>query len=255
MGATTPELVATRRAGHVLIVEMRRVAKRNAVDRRLADAIDEALNELEDDDDLWVGVLTHAGPVFSAGSDLTSGGDYHTARGGAYGIIRRDRRTPIIAALEGPALGGGFEIVMACDLVVASTAARFGLPEVAIGVVPTCAGLFRTPRAFPLNLARELVLTGEPIGAERAHAAGFVNVLTEPGGALDAAIALAERIVRNAPLSVQASLAAVNAVLGEADAVGWAETQRALDAITGTADAAEGVASFLEKRPPRRQAR
>ena len=134
--------------------------------------------------DLWAGVLTGTTDVFSAGSDLTAGGDYLTARGGEYGIIRRRRRKPLIAAVEGPALGGGLEIVLACDLVVAASTARFGLPEVSIGVVPTCAGLFRAPRALPLNVARQLILTGRPIDARRAYEVGFVNVLTEPGGAL-----------------------------------------------------------------------
>ena len=140
-----------------------------------------------DDPDLWVGVLTGGPTYFSAGSDLTAGGDYDTERGGEYGIIRRVRRKPLIAAVEGYALGGGMEIVLACDMVVAASNSRFGLPEVGIGVIPTCAGIFRAPQSLPLNLAREMIFTGEPIGAERAHAAGFVNVLTEPGGAVEGA--------------------------------------------------------------------
>ena len=141
----TGPLVGRRRDGAVLIVSMERAAKRNAIDRAMADALDAALNELDDDDQLWAGVLTGTADVFSAGSDLTAGGDYRTVRGGEYGIIRRRRRKPLVAAVEGPALGGGLEIVLACDLVVAATTARFGLPEVRIGVVPTCAGLFRAP--------------------------------------------------------------------------------------------------------------
>lgn len=244
-------LVSTHRDGSVLVVTMARAEKRNAVDRHLADAIDAALNELDDDPELWVGVLTGGHSYFSAGSDLTSGGDYYTERGGEYGIIRRKRRKPLIAAVEGYALGGGLEIVLACDLVVAARNARFGLPEVGIGVVPTCAGLFRAPQSFPLNLARELILTGEPIGAERAYAAGFVNALADPGGAVDAAVALAQRIARNAPLSVQACLAAINEQLAGADAPGWLATDRAREQILGSEDTAEGVRSFLEKRPPK----
>lgn len=249
------ELVRRDRDGHVLTITLQREAKRNAVDRELADAISAALDELDDDPALWVGVLTGGPSFFSAGSDLTAGGDYVTERGGEYGIIRRRRSKPLIAAVEGFALGGGMEIVMACDLVVAATNARFGLPEVSIGVVPTCAGLFRGPQSLPLNLARELILTGDPISAERAHTAGFVNVLAEPGAALDAAQAMAHRICRNAPLSVQACLAAVNDRLADDHDRGWALTDAAKRAIHGTADADEGVRSFLEKRPPEWQAR
>ena len=179
------ELVETTRRGRVLVVSMHREAKRNAVDRALADAIDAALNEIEDDDSIRVGVLTGTTSVFSAGSDLTSRGDYVTERGGEYGVIRRDRRKPLIAAVEGLALGGGMEIVLACDLVVAGRDARFGLPEVSRSLVPTCGALFRAPQTLPVNLAREMLLTGEPIEAERLFAAGVVNVLTEPGGAVD----------------------------------------------------------------------
>jgi len=244
------DLVSTRREGHVLVISMQREEKRNAVDRKLADAIDGALNTLDDDIDLWVGVLTGTSTVFSAGSDLTAGGDYHTERGGEYGIVRRQRRKPLIAAVEGPALGGGLEIVLSCDLVVASTSARFGLPEVRIGVIPTCAALFRAPRAFPLNLARELILTGEPIDAVRAHAAGFVNALADPGKAVQRALELANQICASSPLSVQACLAAVNDLVGSDDEAGWALTTRAAESLQGTQDSSEGIRAFFEKRPP-----
>jgi enoyl-CoA hydratase/carnithine racemase len=212
--------------------------------------LDAALNELDDDDRLWAGVLTGTPEVFSAGSDLTAGGDYVTARGGEYGIIRRNRRKPLVAAVEGPALGGGLEIVLACDLVVAATTARFGLPEVGIGVVPTCAGLFRAPRGLPLNVARQLVLTGRPIDAARAYQVGFVNVLTDPGGALEEAVGLAREICSNAPVSVQSCLAAINAVTATDDDLGWQHTERAFRSASSSADAREGVSAFLEKRPP-----
>ncbi len=249
--STAPGLVRRGRNGPILVVSMERGAKRNAVDRALADQLDEALNELEDDDNLWVGILTGTADVFSAGSDLTAQGDYITSRGGEYGVIRRVRRKPLIAAVEGFALGGGLEIVLACDLVVASRSARFGLPEVRIGLIPTCAGLFRGPRALPVNVARELILTGRPMDAARAYEVGLVNVITEPGGALEGALALALDISANSPVSVQACLAAVNALLAEGDPIGWLETERALNAVAPSADAREGVAAFLEKRPPR----
>jgi enoyl-CoA hydratase len=243
-------LVETVREGRVLVISMHREAKRNAVDRALADALDAAFNELEDDPELWVGVLTGTTTVFSAGSDLTAQGDYDTERGGSYGIIRHERRKPLIAAVEGPAFAGGMEMVLACDLVVASSTARFGLPEVRRGLVPTCAALFRGPQALPLNLARELILTGEPIGPERAYQVGFVNVITESGQALAGAVGLAQRIGASAPVAVQACLAAVNGLARSSDDAGWGATQNATRAIVGSADLAEGMTAFFERRPP-----
>jgi enoyl-CoA hydratase len=242
-------LVETVRDGRVFVISMCREAKRNAVDRALADALDAAFNELDDDPDVWAGVLTGTPTVFSAGSDLTSQGDYDTERGGSYGIIR-PRRKPLVAAVEGPALGGGLEIVLACDLVVASATARFGLPEVTRGLVPTCAGLFRGPQGLPLNLARELILTGEPIGPERAYQVGFVNLLTEAGQARDAAIGLAQRMSANSPVSVQACLRAVNGLAQASEEAGWEATRAATTAIAQSADLREGVAAFFERRPP-----
>ena len=244
------ELVEVERRGRVLVVSMQREAKRNAVDRALADAVDEGLNLLDDDPELWAGILTGTSSVFSAGSDLASRGDYVTERGGEYGVIRRDRRKPLIAAVEGLALGGGFEIVLACDLVVAAEDARFGLPEVSRGLVPTCGALFRGPTALPLNVAREMILTGEPVAAPRLHAAGVVNVLAPPGGAVDAAVALAERICANAPLSVQACLRAVNSLVGADDEAGWSATTAASQSLAGSEDLQEGLQAFFEKRPP-----
>jgi enoyl-CoA hydratase len=249
MTSTVP-LVTTRRQGRVLVIAMERPQKRNAIDRVMADELDAALNQLDDDAELWAGLLTGTKEIFCAGSDLTSGGDYVTERGGEYGLIRRQRSKPLIAAVEGKALGGGLEVVLACDLVVASTAAQFGLPEVTIGVIPTCAGLFRAPRALPLNVARQLILTGRPIDARRAYEIGLVNVLAEPGSALDEAMRLAEDICANAPVSVQACLAALNRVVAHDDQLGWDETTGAMATVMRSADALEGVAAFLEKRPP-----
>jgi len=244
------DLVTTTRHGRVVVIALHRAEKRNAVDQALADALDAALNAFDDDPEVWVGVLTGSPQVFSAGTDISVLGFIGTERGGEYGIIRRARAKPLIAAVEGIAFGGGMEIVLACDLVVASSAARFGLPEVRLGLVPTCAGLFRAPRALPLNLAREMILTGDPIDATRAHQAGLVNQLTEPGEAVAAAIALAERIAANGPLAVQACLRAVNDYVGDDDAAGWAATDAAKAVALPSDDAAEGVKAFFEKRPP-----
>ncbi len=229
---------------------MDRAAKRNAIDADTSAGLDAALNELDDDPGLWVGVLAGTPTVFSAGTDLTSGAGEPTARGGNYGVVRRDRRTPLVAAVEGVAYGGGFEIVLACDLVVAARTARFALPETARGLVANCGALFRTPRALPRNVAHEMLLTGLPLGAERAWTLGLVNRLVEAGEAEAAALELAEQVCANAPTAQRATLVALADDVADADARGWAATERAQAAIAASADAAEGVAAFREKRPP-----
>jgi enoyl-CoA hydratase len=245
--------VETEVRGRVLVVTMQREAKRNAIDQELADGIGAALDRLDDDPELWVGVLTGTATVFSAGTDLASsrGGSAATDRGGEYGVIRRDRVKPLIAAVEGPALGGGFEIVLACDLVVAARDASFGLPEVKRGLVPTCGGLFRTPRALPLNVAKEMLLTGDRLDPERAYALGLVNVVAEPGGAVDAALVLAERIASVGPVGARASLRALEATVAAEDDRGWEATTVATAAIAESDDMREGVLAFFEKREPR----
>jgi enoyl-CoA hydratase len=240
--------VRTELRGHVLVVTIDRYRRRNAIDRATADGLDAAFDRMDDDPDVWCGILTGE-RVFSAGSDLTANGDYVTPRGGEYGLIRRQRSTPLIAAVEGLALGGGLELVLACDLVVAARDSRFGLPEVTIGLVPTCGGLFRGPRALPHNVARELILTGDPVPAPRAHELGLVNRLTEPGEALAGALELAGRITRNAPVAVRECLVATRRAIGSDDD-GWAATDAAAATVRASADAAEGVAAFLGKRPP-----
>lgn len=250
MNGAMSDLVELTVQDHIVLISMRREAKRNAVDRQLAEAIDGALNRLEDDPDLWVGILTGTLKVFSAGTDLSTAGDNKTARGGEYGIIRRRRRKPLIAAVEGYALGGGFEIVLACDLVVAAENVTFGLPEVVRGVLPTSGGLFRAPRGLPLNVAREMILTGERLDAQRAERLGLVNMITEPGGAVAGALALAAKIASNAPLSVQACVDAVGSIIGAGDELGWERTEAAMASISESTDVQEGVRAFLEKRPP-----
>lgn len=247
-----PEAVVDQRVvGQILVVTIRREAKRNAIDAQTTAGIDAALDRLEDDETLRVGILTGGPSMFSAGTDLLRTAGPPTPRGGEYGIIRRKRRKPLIAAVEGFALGGGMEIVLACDLVCASRGTRFGLPEVQKALVPTCGGLFRPVRALPLNIARELMLTGDPLEAERAHALGFVNRLTEPGGALDAALALAERIVRNGPVAIDQSLAVTQTLTNASDVTAWALTDAATATIMRSADALEGRNAFVEKREPR----
>lgn len=250
MATPTSSTVGTRREGAVWTITLGRPHKRNAVDRAMADALDTALNTLDDDPDLRVGILSGGPDFFCAGSDLASRGDYVTARGGEYGIIRRHRRKPLIAAVEGQALGGGLEIVLACDMVVAASNAWLGLPEVQRGVLPTCGALFRALQALPPHIARELVLAGQPMNAARAHVLGLVNHLAEPGHAMAVAQTLAAQVAANAPLSVQACLGAMNGLLAVADAAGWQATEEALARIRGSDDLQEGLCAFFDKRAP-----
>lgn len=245
--------VVTTRHTSTLVVRLDREAKRNAIDAEVTDGIDAALGELELDDDLRAGVVTGGESVFSAGTDLrvTDRSGLRTEGGGEYGIIRRRRTKPLIAAVEGAALGGGMEIVLSCDLVVASSTARLGLPEACRGVIAACGGLFRAGRSLPLQIANELLLLGEPIGAERAHQVGFVNRVTEPGGALAEALRLAQRIAQNAPISVRESLLAARAAAGVDDDLDWRISDAAVTIVAASGDASEGPRAFFEGREPR----
>jgi enoyl-CoA hydratase len=243
--------VITERHDRVLLVRIEREAKRNAIDAETTAGLDAALNELDDDPGLWAGILAGTPAAFSAGTDLVAGPGEPTARGGNYGVVRRDRRTPLIAAVDGLAYGGGFEIVLACDLVVAARTARFALPETARGLVANCGALFRGPRALPINVAREMLLTGQPLDAERAWSLGLVNRLVEPGEAVAGALDLAAEICAAGPVAQAESLRAIAEVHAGLDAVGWAATERASAANSASADAAEGIAAFREKREPR----
>jgi enoyl-CoA hydratase len=200
--------------GNVGIITINRPDARNAVNTDVATGIEDAIDQIEGDDEVWVGILTGAktekGHIFCAGADLkqmsVDPGGMSTARGGFGGLVQRERSKPLIAAVDGPALAGGTELVLACDLVVASRTAVFGVPEVKRNLVAAAGGLFRLPRKLPRNIAMELVLTGRlDFPAERAHHFGWVNVLCDEGGALEAAKALAGQITENAPLAVRES--------------------------------------------------
>ena len=249
-GPAAAARVSCERRDRVLVIRMEREAKRNAVDAAMTRGLDDALNLLDDDDQLWAGVITGTTAVFSAGTDLKDGSG-RTERGGEYGIIRRRRAKPLIAAVEGPAFGGGFEIALACDLVVASRTARFALPESRRGVVASSGALFRAMRALPLNVARELLITGAVLDAERGYQIGFVNRVTDPGQALAVALELADDICASSPVSVAASLTALAAQHDVDDAAGWEVTAEAVERVTASDDMREGIAAFFEKRPPR----
>ena len=178
-------MVETEVHGNVLVIKINRPEARNAVNGDVAQGIEAGIDQLEADDSLWVGVLTGTREFFCAGADLkliNSGkpGEMMTPKGGFAGIVTRQRTKPIIAAVEGPALAGGLEIVLSCDLLVASKASRFGIPEVKRSLVAAAGGVFRLPRVLPHNVALELALTGDPIDAERAYQLGLVNELAEP---------------------------------------------------------------------------
>jgi enoyl-CoA hydratase len=241
--------------GHVAVITINRPEARNAVNGEVARGIEEAIDKLEDDDSLWLGILTGVPPVFSAGADLKEinagrAGDLQTKRGGFAGITRRQRAKPIIAAVDGPALAGGTEITLACDLIVASRSAQFGIPEVKRCLVAAGGGLFRLPRKLPFNIAMELTLTGDPIDAERAHHFGLVNVLCEPGEALDRARELAMRIQANAPVAVRESRRVVYEAMNQDEETGWSLSAKAMAVAMSSEDMKEGLTAFIEKRPP-----
>jgi enoyl-CoA hydratase len=241
--------------GHVAVLTINRPEARNAVNGDVARGMEAALDRLEEDDEAWVGIIAGNGPVFCAGADLKAiaagqAGDLQTERGGFGGVVRRERTKPLIAAVDGPALAGGCEIALACDLIVASTAAAFGLPEVKRSLAAVAGGLFRLPRTLPAKIAMEIVLTGDPITAERAHQFGMVNELVEAGQALSGARALAERISANAPLAVRESRAIVAAAATTDDETLWKMGYAGMAKLASTEDFAEGPKAFIEKRPP-----
>jgi enoyl-CoA hydratase len=249
------EAVTFEVRGHYALITIDRPEARNAVNGAVANGIEAGIDRIEEADDLWVGIITGTPPVFCAGADLKeinsgNAGGLATKKGGFAGIVQRERTKPVIAAVDGPALAGGTEITLACDLIVASTSATFGIPEVKRSLVAAAGGLFRLGRKIPLNLAMECALTGDPISAEAAHHHGLVNVLTEDGGALDAAIALADRICANAPVAVRATRKIVLEATNAPDEIGWKMSAEGMGQAMASEDFSEGLTAFIEKRPP-----
>jgi enoyl-CoA hydratase len=241
--------------GPFAVIKINRPEARNAVNGAVATGIEEAIDRIEADDSIWVGILTGEPPVFCAGADLKeinsgNAGGLATKRGGFAGFVQRERTKPVIAAVDGPALAGGTEIVLAADLVVASTSATFGIPEVKRSLVAGAGGLFRLGRKIPLNVAMELTLTGDPIDATRAHHFGLVNRLVEPGQALDEAIKLAEQVCANAPVAVRESRKIVLEATNAPDDVGWSMSAAGMGKAMSSEDFSEGLTAFIEKRPP-----
>ncbi|MFC7787487.1 enoyl-CoA hydratase-related protein [Microbacterium sp. MAHUQ-60] len=242
--------VRTERVGSVLIIQLDRPQKRNAIDLDMAVALDAAIEELEAGDDLRVGLLTASGSVFCAGTDMSDRRDKRTARGGEYGLLRRERTKPLIAVVDGAALGGGFEIVLACDMVVASDRAQFGLPETRRGLVATGGGLFRAGRALPQHIAAEMLLTGLRLDAHRAFALGLVNRVLPSAGLTAGALELAKAVVHGGPHATAETLTALRGFTGQDDHLGWWVTGRAKRMVADHPEADEGRTAFFEGRLP-----
>jgi enoyl-CoA hydratase len=247
------ESVRFERRGHVALITLNRPAVRNAIDAGIAVGLERAIDTLDDTAELRAGVLAAEGPAFCAGADLRLIADgrreeMYTERGGFAGLTARSRVKPLIAAVEGPAVAGGMELLLACDIVVASSTASFALPEVKRSLVAAGGGLFRASQVLPRGVALEMLLTGDPLSATRAHALGWVVELCEPGQAHASAVALAERITVNAPLAVQRSLREVTAIGADESGL-WHRSRLAMDEILRTEDAQEGPRAFLERRP------
>ncbi len=241
--------------GHVAVLTLNRPEARNAVNGELAQAMEAALDQMEADPEIWVGVLAANGPVFCAGADLkaiNSGGaaTLATPKGGFGGFTTYPRRKPVIAAIDGLATAGGCEIALAADMIVASTNAKFGLAEVKRNLVAAAGGLYRLPKLVGKNVALEVALTGEPLSVERAYELGLVNRITEEGKALDGALELAEQIAANAPLAVWESRDLVIAADWEDESTLQKKTGEAFGRVLASEDTKEGLTAFIEKRAP-----
>jgi enoyl-CoA hydratase len=245
--------VLVERRGAVQVITINRPAARNALDARVAQAVAAAADELDASDDLRVGVLTGAGGTFSAGMDLKAflRGENPSIEGrGLCGITITPPRKPLIGAVEGWALAGGFELLLACDLVVAARTARFGVPEVKRALVAGAGAALLLTRRVPFAVALELLLTGDPIDAARAAEVGLVNRVVDEGDALEAAVELAARIAGNGPLAVAATKRIARSTADWTLPEGWDRQEKILQPIITSEDAREGATAFAEKRPP-----
>ena len=255
----TPAALSERR-GNVLLITINRPDARNAVNGAVSTAVGDLLQQAQDDADVWAVVITGAGDKsFCAGADLKAISRrenlFHPEHPewGFAGYVRHFIDKPTIAAVNGTALGGGTELALASDLVVAEESAKFGLPEVKRGLVAAAGGVFRIVEQLPRKVAMQLLLTGEPITSAEALEWGLINEVVPDGTVVDAALALAQRITVNAPLAVQASkrvAVGVDDGIVTADGVGWSRTMREIGALMKSEDAKEGPLAFAEKRQP-----
>jgi len=251
--ATAAEPVLTERRGNVLVITLNRPEVRNAVNAALAEGVAHALDELDEDDSLSVGVLTGAGGFFCAGMDLGAfvkgESPWYGDRGFA-GIAQRAARKPLIAAIEGFAVAGGMEIALACDLIVAARGAKMGIPEAKRSLVAAGGALLRLPRRMPYHVVMELALTGDPLPAERFHELGLVNQISEPGSAVADALALAARLAANGPLALAAAKRILQEQFDWSSQEMWAKQAEIAGPVMASEDAKEGASAFKEKREP-----
>ena len=243
-------------APHVALVTLNRPEARNAVNGEVARGLDAAVERIERDPDIWVAILTGAGPAFCAGADLKEvsagrGAALWTERGGFAGFVRARRDKLWIAAANGHALAGGLELLLACDMAIAAEGATFGVPEVKRSLVAVAGGVFRLPRAVPRVIAHEMIATGEPISAARGLEVGLLNAVVPGADVLAAALALAGRVTVNAPIAVRESLKVARQAADLTEDALWDLSAAAGLAIRATADFSEGPRAFVEKRAPK----
>jgi enoyl-CoA hydratase len=251
--APSAEPVLTERRHGVLLITLNRPEVRNAVNAALAEGVGNALEELDADDDLKVGVLTGAGGFFCAGMDLgafVKGESPWFSDRGFAGIAQRAASKPLIAAIEGFAVAGGLEIALACDLIVAAKGAKMGIPESKRSIVAAGGALLRLPRRMPYHLVMELALTGDPFPADRFYELGVVNRLAEPGSAVEVALELAAQLSKNGPLALAASKRILQGQFDWSSADMWEQQGAITGPVLVSEDAKEGASAFKEKREP-----
>jgi len=247
------QAVLTERRDRVLLITLNRPDARNAVNLALAEGVAAALDELDREDSLSVGILTGAGKGFSSGMDLKAfvqGERPWVGDRGFAGIVQRGPEKPLIAAIEGFAVAGGFEVALACDLIVAARGAKLGIPEVKRSLVAAGGALLRLPQRIPYHVAMELALTGDPITAERGAELGVVNRLAEPGETVAAALELAEQVAVNGPLALRASKLIVQRSPDWSAEEAWTRQGEIAGPVLASEDAREGSVAFAEKRDP-----
>lgn len=252
MSSAAPTILTEQR-GSVLLITIQRPQARNAFDIATAHQMNAAMDLLEQQQDLFIGVITGAGGTFSAGADLkeaASGARRERPPRGGFGVLARPPAKPLIAAVEGHAVGGGFELCLACDLIVAASDARFGLPEVCHNVVAIGGGLFRLPRRLPYHLAMEMALTGEFRDAEFLQRFGLINRVTPPGAALEQALQLADKLLLNGPTALRATKQIMQQACDWDETTAWREQMPLARVALESEDRQEGLRAFAEKRRP-----